>query len=164
MRFLINNYTKRTCFLKQVLFFFVTKRMDVKTLSSVIGHTSVRTTLDIYSHTTDTMQQNAATKIDKGIAKNEETEPTEGSTQEASQFAKFEAKKNKYRKPGTGCVYKINDHLYEGKYSPTNAHGKRISKNVYAKTEEECEEKLAEMIKEMKAEIKREKEMLLMGM
>ena len=138
--------------------------MDVKTLSSVIGHTSVRTTLDIYSHTTDTMQQNAATKIDKGIAKNEEAEPTEGSTQEASQFAKFEAKKNKYRKPGTGCVYKINDHLYEGKYSPTNAHGKRISKNVYAKTEEECEEKLAEMIKEMKAEIKREKEMLLVGM
>ena len=138
--------------------------MDVKTLSSVIGHTSVRTTLDIYSHTTDTMQQNAATKIDKGIAKNEETEPTEGSTQEAPQFAKFEAKKNKYRKPGTGCVYKINDHLYEGKYSPTNAYGKRISKNVYAKTEEECEEKLAEMIKEMKAEIKREKEMLLMGM
>ena len=137
--------------------------MDVKTLSSVIGHTSVRTTLDIYSHTTDTMQQNAATKIDKGIAKNEETEPTEGFTQEAPQFAKFEAKKNKYRKPGTGCVYKINDHLYEGKYSPTNAHGKRISKNVYAKTEEECEEKLAEMIKEMKAEIKREKEMLLMG-
>ena len=138
--------------------------MDVKTLSSVIGHTSVRTTLDIYSHTTDTMQQNAATKIDKGIAKNETSEDTDGSTQEPVQFAKFEAKKNKYRKPGTGCVYKINDHLYEGKYSPTNAHGKRISKNIYAKTEEECEEKLAEMIKEMKAEIKREKEMLLIGM
>jgi hypothetical protein len=32
-------------------------------------------------------------------------------------------------------------------------NGKRISKNVYAKTEEECEIKLAELIKTMKAEI-----------
>lgn len=55
------------------------------------------------------MQQNAATKIDKGVAKNEGTELTEGLTQEAPQFAEFEAKKNKYRKLGTGCVYKINN-------------------------------------------------------
>ena len=47
----------------------------------------------------------------------------------------------------------INDHLYEGRFTPTNADGKRISKNVYAKTREECEEKLAELIKTMKAEI-----------
>ena len=32
-------------------------------------------------------------------------------------------------------------------------NGKCISKNVYAKTREECEEKLAELIKTMKAEI-----------
>ena len=32
-------------------------------------------------------------------------------------------------------------------------NGKRIAKNVYAKTQEECEEKLAELIKTMKAEI-----------
>ena len=36
-------------------------------------------------------------------------------------------------------------------------NGKRISKNVYAKTREECEEKLAELIKKMKAEIAAEK-------
>ena len=41
----------------------------------------------------------------------------------------------------------VNDHL----------NGKRISKNVYAKTREECEEKLAELIKTMKAEIAAEK-------
>ena len=35
--------------------------------------------------------------------------------------------------------------------------GKRISKNVYAKTREECEEKLAVLIKMMKAEIVAEK-------
>ena len=55
--------------------------------------------------------------------------------------------------PGTGCVIMINDHLYEGRYTPTNAYGKRESHNIYAKTREECEEKLAELIKTMKAEI-----------
>ena len=53
---------------------------------------------------------------------------------------------------GTGCVTMINDHLYEGRFTP-RVNGKRISKNVYAKTREECEEKLAELIKTMKAEI-----------
>ena len=52
----------------------------------------------------------------------------------------------------------INDHLYEGRFSPRDADGKRISKNIYASTREECEEKLAEMIVQMKAEIKAEKE------
>ena len=46
----------------------------------------------------------------------------------------------------------INDHLYEGRFTP-RVNGKRISKNVYAETREECEEKLAELIKMMKAEI-----------
>ena len=50
-------------------------------------------------------------------------------------------------------MYQINDHLWEGKYSPTGADGKRISRNVYAKTREECEEKLAAMIEEVKREI-----------
>ena len=58
----------------------------------------------------------------------------------------------KILKLGTGCVTMINDHLYEGRFTP-RVNGKRISKNVYAKTREECEEKLAELIKTMKAEI-----------
>ena len=41
-----------------------------------------------------------------------------------------------------------------------DAHGKRISRNVYAHTREECEEKLAAMIEEMKQEIAAEKEKL----
>lgn len=61
------------------------------------------------------------------------------------------------RKRGTGCVTKLSETLYEGKYSPNNAYGKRISRNVYAHTEEECEAKLAELIKEMNAEIAEEK-------
>ena len=64
----------------------------------------------------------------------------------------FEPYKPKIRKSGTGCVTMINDHLYEGRFTP-RVNGKRISKNVYAKTREECEEKLVELIKTMKAEI-----------
>lgn len=51
------------------------------------------------------------------------------------------------------ALSKLNEHLYEGRYSP-RVGGKRISRNVYAKTREECEEKLAELIKQMKAELK----------
>ena len=59
----------------------------------------------------------------------------------------------KKRKPGTGCVSEINDHLYEGRYSPMWPDGKKHAQNVYAKTREECEEKLKELIVQMKAEI-----------
>lgn len=59
----------------------------------------------------------------------------------------------KRRRPGTGCLYQINDHLWEGKYSPRNAYGKRISKNVYAKTREACEKKLMVLIAKMDQEI-----------
>ena len=41
----------------------------------------------------------------------------------------------------------INDHLWEGRYSP-KVNGKRIARNVYAFTEEECGQKLAELIAE----------------
>ncbi len=63
-------------------------------------------------------------------------------------------------KSGTGCVTMINDHLFEGRYSPRNAYGKREAHNIYAKTREECEEKLAELIVQVKADIKAEKERL----
>lgn len=59
----------------------------------------------------------------------------------------------KRRRPGTGCLYQINDHLWEGKYSPRNAYGKRITKNVYASTREACERKLMTLITKMDHEI-----------
>ena len=64
----------------------------------------------------------------------------------------FQAVKGKYRKPGTGCVTQINDHLWEGRYSP-KVNGKRMARNIYAPTEAECEEKLATLITEMKQEL-----------
>ena len=72
----------------------------------------------------------------------------------------FTAYKGKIRKSGTGGIYKLNDHLYEGRYTPTNAYGKRENCNVYAQTYEECEIKLAEMIARKRAEIAAEKKRL----
>ena len=130
--------------------------MDVKTLSTIIGHVSSATTLDIYSHVTDLMQQQAAAKIDRQIGKTDAPMPTEEEETRALQSA-FQPTPFKYRKRGTGCLYQINDHLWEGKYSPRDAHGKRISRNVYAHTREECEAKLAVMIEEVKRKIVEEK-------
>ena len=43
--------------------------MDVKTLSTIIGHVSSSTTLNIYAHVTDEMQRTAVAKKDRGIGK-----------------------------------------------------------------------------------------------
>ena len=56
----------------------------------------------------------------------------------------------------------INDHLYEGRFTP-RVNGKRISKNVYAETREEVEVKLVELIEQVKAEIAEEKAKLKDG-
>ena len=136
--------------------------MDIKTLSAIIGHVSSATTLDIYSHITDEMQANAANKIEKRFAKNEPFEQSEYETQKQapSSLESFEPYKGKIRKSGTGGIYELNDHLFEGRYSPTNAYGKREVHTVYANTREECERLLSEMIPKVRAEIKAEKERL----
>lgn len=102
------------------------------------------------------MQRSAADKIERGFGRNEGTLGGDGQTPdrapETPVRAKFEPYKGKIRKPGTGCVTMINDHLYEGRFSP-RVNGKRIAKNIYATTREECEEKLKVLIEEMKKEI-----------
>ena len=138
--------------------------MDVKTLSAIIGHISSATTIDIYSHITGAMQRQAAQKIERGIGHSEAYEPhetlddqlpTEGGKPPVSPpFAPY---KGKVRKPGTGGIYELNDHLFEGRYSPTNAQGKREVHTVYAKTKEECEVLLEQMIVEVREQIKEEK-------
>lgn len=125
--------------------------MDIKTLSTIIGHVSSATTLNTYTHVTDAMRQSAADKIDRGIGRAEPKPRREAAPQKPAPST-FQARKGQRRKPGTGCVSRINDHLWEGRYSPI-VNGKRMARNVYAKTEAECEEKLAELIREMKAEI-----------
>jgi len=131
--------------------------MDVKTLSAMIGHVSSETTLNIYSHVTDTMRAQAAVKIDREIGGTNaempeaKDEPRQPQTSEIKE--NFEPWKPKVRKSGTGCVYQINDHLWEGSYFPRLPDGSRKKFNVYAKTREECEAELAKMIEQKKKEI-----------
>lgn len=129
--------------------------MDIKTLSSLLWHVSADTALDIYSHVTDEMQRKAAENIDRKIARKERKEEMSGNTRENganNRVTKFEPYKGKIRKPGTGCISQINENLWEGRYSP-KVNGKRIARNVYAHSREECEELLAEMIRQMNVEI-----------
>ena len=126
--------------------------MDVKTLSAMLGHVSAATTLDIYTHSTSDMQHAAARKIDCGIGKAELPDETAPQAN-APAIVDFQPYMGKVRKPGTGCISQINDHLFEGRYSPTWIDGKKHARNVYAHTREECEEKLKVLIAEMKAEL-----------
>ena len=73
------------------------------------------------------------------------------------------AVKGKTRKRRTGYLTQINDHLWEGRYSPKRPDGRIHSRNVYANTSEECEAKLAELICRMKAEIAEAKELTAQG-
>jgi integrase len=137
--------------------------MDIKTLSAMLGHESAATTLDVYTHITDTMQQQAAENIERGIGKGTELESSVASKTEKPQMTEFKPYKGKMRKPGTGCISEINDHLFEGRYSPVWPDGKKHSRNVYAHTREECEEKLRELIIQMKAEIAEAREKAKLG-
>lgn len=140
--------------------------MDVKTLASTIGHESVETTLNVYAHSSEQMKRDAAKKIDEAIgsvlgadvsdsdapcaAENGNAdEPADGAYQPKTTV--FEPYKGKKRKPGTGYVKQLSANCWQGRYTPT-VDGKRIARNVYADSEEECEVKLAELIMEMKAE------------
>ena len=123
--------------------------MDVKTLSAMLGHVSAATTLDIYTHVTGDMQSEAAAKIDRGLGNEIQEESVQA---EQDLAANFQPVLRKTRKPGTGCISQINDHLFEGRYSPTWPDGTKHSKCVYAHTQEECEAKLKVLIQQMNAE------------
>lgn len=137
--------------------------MDVKTLASTIGHESVETTLNVYAHTSEKMKQDAADRIDStlGTATGEKFDLCddeknceqlhESKAEQATQTI-FELYKPKYRRRGTGSVHRISENTWEGRYTPT-VNGKRVARNVYAHTEQECEQKLSELIHEMKAEL-----------
>ena len=136
--------------------------MDVKTLSAMLGHVSAATTLDIYTHITNPMRSEAAAKIDQRIAKVDPKEKEVASERapetDPQPFVPFIPYNGKIRKAGTGCITQISEHCWEGRYSPVWPDGKKHSRNVYAKTREECEALLPGLIQQMKAEIKAIKE------
>ena len=108
--------------------------MDVKTLSTIIGHVSTATTLNVYAHVTDEMRKTAAAKIDRGIAKSEISQDIDTAPRKPAPST-FRPYKGQRRKPGTGCVSQINENLWEGRYSPRLPNGCRLARNVYAHSE-----------------------------
>ena len=133
--------------------------MDVKTLSTIIGHISSATTLNIYAHVTDDMQRQAAARIDRGIGKVEAAEsapPTEPSTA----MTNFRPTRERKRRWGTGSLSRNQNGQWVGRYTITWPDGRLEARRVHADTEEECERSLAAMIADMKSEVAAEKERL----
>ena len=80
------------------------------------------------------MQQQAAVRIDREIGSTDAQMPeppppkvSDDPIPENATETVFEPYKPKIRKSGTGCVTMINDHLYEGRFTP-RVNGKRISR------------------------------------
>ena len=124
------------------------------------------TTLNVYAHSSEQMKRDAAKKIDEAIGtvlgadvsdsnascgdeNGEAEEPTNSA--DKPKTVEFKLYQPKYRKRGTGSVHQVSKNVWEGRYSPI-VNGKRITRNIYAGSIEECEEKLAQMIAEMKEE------------
>lgn len=133
--------------------------MDVKTLSTIIGHISSATTLNIYAHVTDDMQRQAAAKIDQGIGKAEVTESAPAAKSKAA-MTDFQPTWKGRRRWGTGSLIKNRNGQWTGRCTITWPDGQLKTRSVHADTEEECERRLAIMIAEMRAEVAAERERL----
>ena len=128
--------------------------IDIKTLAEILGHNTVATALNTYTHSTAQMQKSAARRIDRTIGGvSDEVEQDINTTAEVSSATEpvFEPYKGKKRKPGTGYVKQLSANCWQGRYTP-RVDGKRIARNVYAPTEAKCEAKLYELITQMKSE------------
>ena len=123
--------------------------IDIKTLAEILGHNTVSTALNTYTHSTAKMQEFAARRIDRVIGRvDDDAEQNINTTTEVSSTSEpvFAPYKGKKRKPGTGYVKQLSANCWQGRYTP-RVDGKRVSYNVYGKTEEECETKLADVIR-----------------
>ena len=118
--------------------------------------------MNVYAHTSEKMKQDAADRIDSTLGtatgekfalcdeKGKDEDLPENSSKQATRTI-FEPYKPKYRRRGTGSIHQISESTWEGRYTPT-VSGKRVARNIYAHSEDECEQKLAELIHEMKEE------------
>ena len=133
--------------------------MDVKTLSTIIGHVSSATTLNVYAHVTSDMQRQAAAKIDQGIGKVEISAENPQATASRT-MTDFKPKRGKRRYWGSGYLGQTKGGRWNGRYTVTWPDGTKRTRDIYTDTAEECEKLLAVMITEMKTEVAAEKERL----
>ena len=133
--------------------------MDVKTLSTIIGHVSSATTLNIYAHVTDDMQRQAAAKIDQGIGRAETSSECPATTANHA-MTDFKPKRGRNRYWGSGYLGQTKGCRWNGRYTVTWPDGTKRTRDVYAATKDECEKLLTAMIVEMKTEVAAEQERL----
>lgn len=117
--------------------------VDVKTLADILGHSTVETALDTYTHITNEMQNRSAVTIDRKIAGIRNEEENTDINVDRSFVPNIGAR----RKSGKGYIKQLSKNCWQGRYSPV-VNGKRKTYNIYALTEEECEARLKEMIEE----------------
>ena len=72
----------------------------------------------------------------------------------------FKAQRGKHRYWGSGYLGQRKRGRWAGQYTIKWPDGSKVTRSVYASTEEECEKLLAEMITAMKTELAAEKERL----
>ncbi len=130
--------------------------MDVKTLSTIIGHISSAITLNVYAHVTDDMQRQAAAKIDLGIGRAEAAESAPPAEPKAS-MTDFQPTWKGRRRWGTGSLSQSKSGRWTGRCTITRPDGRLKTRSVHADTEEECERLLAIMIAEMRTEVAAER-------
>ncbi len=103
--------------------------MDIKTLSTIIGHVSSSTTLNIYAHVTDEMRRTAAVKIDQGIGRAEPQAEIETAPRKPAPST-FHPHKGQRRKAGTGCITQINETSGKGATPPSGQMEKTRQKRL----------------------------------
>ena len=123
----------------------------------MLGHVSAVTTLDIYTHITGDMQRAAAASIDRSIGKAEPQEEAEPERKGIVDFRPYVGRKGNRAPAASANSTTI---CLKGRYSPIWPDGTQHSRNVYARTRDECEEKLKAMIEDMNEERKKLKEQL----
>lgn len=80
--------------------------MGAKTVSTIIGHVSISTTLNIYAHVTDEMRRTAAIKIDQSIGKADSGRAKTDVVPRKPAPSTFRPYKGQRRKPGAGSSHR----------------------------------------------------------
>ena len=104
--------------------------MDVKTLSTIIGHVSSATTLNVYAHVTSDMQRQAAVKIDQGIGKAEATESAPVAKSMPT-MTDFQPTRKRRRRWGTGSLSQSKSGRWTGRCAITWPDGKLKTRSVH---------------------------------
>ena len=95
---------------------------DLKKIQSWLGHSTITITLNVYSHTTDEGMRTAANRIDRAMGAisnvTDENNGTHGTVEQTPDTRpqkppreKFEPRRSKYRRRGTGSIHQVSKNV-----------------------------------------------------